>query len=140
MTELVVAVDPGRDKCGIAVVHKKGCVLVKKVVNTPDLAPAVAGLLKDYAAGTVVLGDRTGSAEARRVIAGLKSRDLQFDIIGVDEHRSSDEARLRYWRDHPPRGLMRLVPIGLQTPAEPVDDYVAVILAERFFARLKQDK
>ncbi|HKM17981.1 MAG TPA: pre-16S rRNA-processing nuclease YqgF, partial [Limnochordia bacterium] len=33
---------------------------------------------------------------------------------------------------HPPRGWRRLLPVSLQTPPVPIDDYVAVILAQRY--------
>ena len=33
---------------------------------------------------------------------------------------------------NPPRGWRRLLPVSMQMPPEPYDDYVAVILAQRF--------
>jgi hypothetical protein len=50
----------------------------------------------------------------------------------VDEHLSSVEARSRYLDDHKPRGIARLIPKGMRTPPEPIDDYAAVVLAERY--------
>ncbi|MDP7423155.1 MAG: resolvase, partial [bacterium] len=52
----------------------------------------------------------------------------------VDERESTLEGRRRYFQEHPPRGLWRLVPLSLRYPPEPFDDLVAVILAERFFS------
>ena len=52
----------------------------------------------------------------------------------IDEMCLADvELLFDYWREHPPRGLMRLIPVTMQVPPVPVDDYVAVILAERYF-------
>jgi hypothetical protein len=48
------------------------------------------------------------------------------------------EGRRRYLLDHPLCGLFKLVPVSLRTPGEPFDDYVAVVLAERFFQHLKR--
>ncbi len=52
----------------------------------------------------------------------------------IDEHRSSEQGRRRYFRENPPRGWRRLLPVGLQTPPRAYDDYVAVVLAERYLA------
>lgn len=135
MPDVVIAVDPGRDKCGVAVVERGGRVLDKKVIETARLAEVVEALARSRGITTVVLGDRTSHHAAARRLAAITVDGGQLIIALVDEHRSSDEARGRYWRDNPPRGLARLVPLGLQTPAAPVDDYVAVILAERYFAQ-----
>jgi len=49
----------------------------------------------------------------------------------VEETGTTLEARRRYFRDHPPRGWRRLLPITLQLPPEEYDDYVAELLLER---------
>ena len=72
----------------------------------------------------IVLGDRTGSARFRRELAQAFPH---VDIVAVDEHLSSVEARQRYWQENPPRGWRRFIPLGMQVPPEPFDDLVAVI-------------
>ncbi len=44
------------------------------------------------------------------------------------------EARERYWEHHRRRGWRRLVPSTMLVPPDPVDDFVAFILAERVLA------
>ncbi len=122
----VLAIDPGRDKCGLAVVQP-GRVLHREVVARDRLGGRVAELAAAYAVQVVVIGDATGSQQVLREVSGL-GRPVEL----VPERGTSLEARRRYFRDHPPRGLARLVPEGLRVPPRPVDDYVAVILAERF--------
>lgn len=134
MDELVVAVDPGRDKCGVAAVHRQQGVEKHILVSTADLPVIVARLVDQYGVRTVVVGDRTTSRAAQDALrAALADRSVQ--IVPVNEHRSTDEARARYWRENPPRGLKRLIPVTMLTPPRPVDDYVAVILAERYFRK-----
>ncbi|CAN0394535.1 unnamed protein product, partial [Phaeothamnion confervicola] len=41
-------------------------------------------------------------------------------------------ARQRYYVENPPKGLWRLVPMGLQVPSVPVDDFAAVVMAEDY--------
>lgn len=132
MEDLVIAVDPGREKCGIAVVGERQGIIHKEIIPTVELAPTIKNLLAKYGAGIIVLGDRTTSKEAKRELERLASTDQPLKINLVDEHKSTDAARRRYWQDNPPKGLWALVPTTMQTPPVPVDDYVAVILAERY--------
>lgn len=135
MEEIVIAVDPGREKCGVAVVGRRTGLVEKSVVPAGQMAAVVAALAEKYAAAVAVLGDRTGHKGAMTALAALRPGGREISVSLVDEHRSTDEARARYWRDHPPRGLARLIPVTLRVPPVPVDDYVAVIIAERYFRR-----
>jgi RNase H-fold protein (predicted Holliday junction resolvase) len=60
----------------------------------------------------------------------------QMPLSLVDERNSTAEARERYWQLYPPKGLGRLVPLGLRTPPRPVDDIVAIVLIERHLAAI----
>lgn len=130
---VVIAVDPGREKCGIAAVDQQRGVLRREVIATDSLAKTVREWAKMYRTTVVVLGSRTASKEAQQLLQGLMTAAGSLSVVIVEEHRSTEEARQRYWRESPPRGLWRLVPTGMRTPPVPVDDWVAVILAERYF-------
>ncbi|BBB91584.1 MAG TPA: pre-16S rRNA-processing nuclease YqgF [Methylomusa anaerophila] len=133
---IVVAVDPGREKCGLAVVHKQTGVIEKKIVLTANLLTEVEKLAGFYNTLAVVLGDRTTSKSARAALSRVNIGDRFLNIIMVDEHRSTEEARRLYWQENPPRGLKAFIPTTMQVPPAPVDDYVAVTLARRYFAKL----
>lgn len=101
----------------------------KKVVPAVELSKTVSVIMDKYRISTFVVGDRTNS----RIISNiLKPFGLPVEL--VDENNSSFEGRRRYLRDHR-KGLQRLIPIGLRIPGEAYDDYVAVILAERFLKK-----
>ena len=70
---------------------------------------------------------------ARAVKAALEGLGLPIHL--VDEYETSRGARNLYFADHPPRGWRRLLPIGLQLPPRPIDDYAAILIARRFLAR-----
>ena len=133
MEQIIIAVDPGKEKCGIAVVHKEQGVLLQQVIPTRDLNPIVEQLLVKYQSSQVVIGDRTSSQEAKEKLEQLSIAGERLQVIFIDEHRSTDQARERYWQENPPRGMKRFIPTTMQVPPRPVDDYVAVILAERYF-------
>ena len=126
---LILAVDPGRDKCGVAVVAPGGEVLHQGVVPADSIGGVVQELLGRFEVAHLVLGNRTAAGLVReRLQAAGVTRAPEM----VDEHHSSEEGRRRYFLANPPKGWRRLLPIGLQTPPKPYDDYVAVLLAERY--------
>lgn len=99
------------------------------VVPALELSNTVTVIMDKYRISTFVVGDRTNS----KIIGDiLKSFGLPVEM--VDENNSSLEGRRRYLKEHS-RGLLRLIPVGLRTPREAYDDYVAVILAERFLKK-----
>jgi RNase H-fold protein (predicted Holliday junction resolvase) len=132
---LILAIDPGLDKCGVAVVDTAAPsagsrqVRERAVVPRAELAATVREWVARHHIATIVLGDRTGAAHVERELASL---GLPVTVSRVDEHLSTLEGKRRYFIEHPPRGWRRLIPQGLLTPPVPYDDYVAVILAERY--------
>lgn len=129
--EVVVAVDPGRSKCGVAAVASDGEVLSLAIAETDRVGLTAAALAHTHGATVIVLGGRTGAPRAWELI---HAADPALSIAEVEEDMSTLEARERYWRENPPGCLTRLVPAGLRVPPEHVDDWAAVVLAERFFA------
>ena len=104
---IVLAIDPGRRKCGIAVCGPGG-VVARRIVPLEDVAAVAREWAAAHRVERVLLGNRTGAREVA--------------------------ARRRYFDDHPPRGWRRLVPRSLLLPPEAYDDYAAVLLAEAYLA------
>lgn len=135
MNQIIIAIDPGREKCGIAVVHQQQGVLSQQVIQTAQLKLVVQQLIVDHNVNVIVMGDGTSSKQAKQALESMIIANQSLTITLVDERHSTDQARCLYWRKHPPQGFMRLIPVTMQVPPNPVDDYVAVILAERYFAK-----
>ncbi|WP_027339476.1 pre-16S rRNA-processing nuclease YqgF [Halonatronum saccharophilum] len=123
---MILGIDPGRDKCGIAVLDSKLNRYFKEVVSTSKMEKKVKELKGQFNIQKVVLGDGTKSEDFQKKLSRYFS-----EIILVDEYKSTLEARDYYWKENPPKGWRRLIPLSLQTPLQPIDDYVAVILVER---------
>lgn len=128
----IMAVDPGREKCGLAVVEHGGVVVFRTIVHVDRLVDTAAQVIRQLEPEAVVLGNRTGSGDAARRLAELPEVRALGGVRVVDESFTSLEARRRYFQAHPARGLWRFVPVGLRLPPEPVDDWAAVVLAERY--------
>lgn len=125
---VVLAVDPGRDKCGLAVVTPER-VLFRALCPTAEIGLTCRYLLAQHPQAVVAVGQGTGSEGIRRA---LREACPQASLSAVDERDSTLEARRLYWLDTPPRGWQRLVPRGMLVPPRPVDDYAAVVLARRY--------
>lgn len=132
---VVVAIDPGREKCGLAVVKRpvghsgQFETLYRDVVSLSELANVVSDLCERFCPHEVVVGDGTNSAVVADMVRQLGAR-----VVIVSEKDSTLSARKRFFLENPPRGWRRLIPISLQVPDRAYDDYVAVILAERYLA------
>ena len=124
----IMAVDPGRDKCGLAVLSGTGEIIWRQVVETARLPEIASSKFEEHKPQLLVLGNGTTSKEAQ---ARLEERLPGLVIKVVDEYRTTEEAKQLYWQVNPPQGWRRLLPLGMQVPPEPVDDLVAVILARR---------
>ena len=126
---MIIAIDPGKNKCGLAVLDENGSILGMNVLSRQETAAALPTYLAKYAAPTVVVGRSPFGKELEREILRL---DLRINVIFISEKYSTVEARKRYWRENRPQGLWRFIPTSLRVPPVPVDDYAAVILGERY--------
>lgn len=125
---LVLGLDPGTDKCGLALVDAQDQVCYRAVIAVDQLAEKLRELCCQYPVERIALGDKTGAATVRRIVqAALPEVPLSF----VSEHGSTEEARNLYWEYHPPRGWRRLVPRAWLVPPGLLDAYAAEIIARR---------
>lgn len=130
---MILGFDPGRDKCGIAIMDSTGAIYEHQVADAREAIAVILKLWQQYSFQQVVMGNLTTAKEwYKRLKAELGEA---FSIEMIDESNSSLEARDRYWQMYPPRGFARLLPPGMRLPPRPVDDIVAILLVERYLAR-----
>jgi RNase H-fold protein (predicted Holliday junction resolvase) len=127
----VLGIDPGTRKCGYAVLLASGTEpLELGIVPTPELVERVRALAERFALRAVALGAGTNTAPVAALLAGLR-----LPVRAVDERETTLLARRRYFAANPPRGWRRLVPRGMLLPPRPIDDFAALLIAERFIER-----
>ena len=138
--QFYLGIDPGRDKTGVALVEETGRILAVQVMRTRNFSDSLLQFLYDALQvrntwglrkilKAVVLGNGTGSEEHKQWIEKALPG---YPVFVVDEKYSTEEAKALYWKLYPPRGLRRLIPLGLQTPPELLDGYAAVVQVYRF--------
>ncbi len=126
----VLAIDPGRAKCGFAVVNAQMQVLHCETAAIIDFETVLARLLDVYQPAAVAVGNGTGSREITKLI---RERCPNNAVVKVDESHTTLEARKLWHELHPARGLRRLMPKCLRTPDGPCDDLTAVVIAHRYW-------
>ena len=130
---MIVGFDPGRDKCGLAVMGLDRRLHYHQVVLAEEAIATILSLSQRFSIATLVMGDRTTAKQWKQK---LSQNFTAVPIVLVDEHNSTLEARDRYWEMYPPQGLQRLIPRGFRQPPRPVDDIVAILLIERYLKQL----
>jgi RNase H-fold protein (predicted Holliday junction resolvase) len=134
---VILGFDPGRQKCGLAVMGVDRRIYWHEVIQAETAIETIQTLRDRFPISLLVMGDQTSSKQWRHRLEQELPEPLR--IITVDERHSSLEARDRYWKMYPPKGLMRLVPEGMRTPPRSIDDIVAILLIERYLERLVSD-
>ena len=123
---MIIGVDPGRDKCGVAILSSAGELKFNGVIPTDEFESTLKKLSAQFNIELAILGNGTTHAETEKKIIAL---NLPVKI--VDEKFTTEIARRLYWKKNPPKGWRKLLPTTLQVPPEPVDDIVAEILVLR---------
>lgn len=132
MIKTVLAIDPGSAKCGMALVRRDDegglRLLWRSICPRENLIDEVkeAGAVEAYS--LVIVGSGTTS---KQLVHELREHFPSAGLLVVDERNTTLDARERYWEHNPRRGWRRLLPSTMITPPQPVDDFVALILAER---------
>ena len=133
---VILGFDPGKDKCGVAVMGLDRQLQYHEVVSSQEAIATIGDLYKKYPISLLVMGNQTTSKRWKQQIEEKLSPTV--NIILVDERYSSLEARDRYWQMYPPKGFTKLLPKGMRTPPRPIDDIVAILLIERYLNRLTE--
>jgi RNase H-fold protein (predicted Holliday junction resolvase) len=125
---MLLGVDPGTRKCGYAVIERVDAQpLTMGIVALEEFGPRLAMLRANFAIDMVAIGHGTNAAAVSAVV---RDAGLPFEL--VDERETTLRARSRFFADHPPRGWRRIVPRGMLLPDRPIDDYAALLIAERY--------
>ena len=128
---MILGFDPGRDKCGLAVMDRDRKIYTHAVIGSEKAIEAIQSLCQQYKIDQIVIGNQTTSKSwLNQLTQAFISSPIP--ITPIDERNSTLQARDRYWQIYPPQGLTRLSPQGMRVPPRPVDDIVAIILIERF--------
>lgn len=122
---MILAVDPGKDKFGLAVLENDGRIVDQLIVPAQTAEEDIEELSKKFPIEIIVIGE-SGSGR------NFQKKMIKHKTVLFPEKDTTWQARRRYWQENTPRGWLRLMPTSLRIPPRPVDDYAAVIIGERY--------
>lgn len=130
---MIFAIDPGSDKTGTAIVRTDGSLVCRQIVPTPQLSHHLTTAYEAHPFTHIVMGNGTNHRHLAPVVeAWIREQAPSVTFSLIDEKFTTVEGRKLYWQYTPRRGWRRLVPLSLQYPPEPVDDFVAWIIGLRY--------
>ena len=131
-TELILGVDPGKSKTGVALLNFKGVIENTEVLLMANFSQALEEFLGSNEVKLCILGNGTTSEQMQAVLSKILPGVV---IVSVEEERSTEEARTLYWQINPPTGLRKLFPLGMQLPPQNLDGLAAAILVRRYLGK-----
>ncbi|BAZ48111.1 resolvase domain-containing protein [Nostoc sp. NIES-4103] len=133
---VILGFDPGKDKCGLAVMGLDRQLHYHEVVPSLEAIATIETLRQKFPISLLVMGNQTTAKQWKQQLSVELTPAL--NIVLVDERYTTLEARDRYWQMYPPKGLTKLLPQGMRQPPRPIDDIVAILLIERYLNRLTE--
>jgi RNase H-fold protein (predicted Holliday junction resolvase) len=131
MNGAILGIDPGTRKVGFALIEDaESPALARGIEPLETLLARVRALVAEHPIRAVALGSGTNATHLARVLEALG-----VPVHIIDETDTTYRARALYFHEHPPTGWRRLIPLGLQLPPGPIDDYAAMLIARRYLVR-----
>ncbi len=130
----ILAIDPGSDKVGYAVVNFDLTHGDLGIGYLPDMHRVFAKYCRDTTNPPqfIVMGNGTKCGILCKLFNSL---ELDIDIKLGDEKNTTYLARSKYFEENPPKGFWKLIPLGMQFPPRPIDDYAALLIGENYLKK-----
>jgi hypothetical protein len=101
--------------------------LLLGIAPLAELPATLASIFERFSIEVAAIGHGTNASVVCAAVT-----ELGVPFVLVDERETTLRARSRFFADHPPRGWKRLIPRGMLVPDRPIDDYAALLIAERY--------
>lgn len=128
----IIAIDPGREKTGMAVLTTEGALVQRCIIPTPQVQEALTAWCKEFEpVAHIVCGNGTNHKHLYPLIQEV-GRVMDITTSLINESYSTEEARTLYWQWNGKRGWRKLVPQSMLFPPEPIDDITAYVIGSRY--------
>jgi RNase H-fold protein (predicted Holliday junction resolvase) len=130
----LLALDPGSDKVGTAVLTFAKEEKEKTIVKKDELLDHLAEIFDNYEIKELVIGNGTGAEAVKKMIS---SRYSDLKITMVAEEYTTEEAQARYLKEKPMSNYEKLLrKVVSWKVKKPLDDYAALIIGEKYLDKL----
>lgn len=128
---IIIAIDPGRDKCGLAVVDSQGQALELVLVLRSDLPVRLREILAEWCPKSPELVVLMGNGTQHQQVLQEIEQSCKLTIQLVDEYGSTLAARELYWQRNQASYWQRLLPATWRS-TPPLDAYAAWVIAKSY--------
>ncbi|MFN2341417.1 MAG: Holliday junction resolvase RuvX [Halanaerobium sp.] len=130
----LLALDPGRDKVGTAVLSFNKEEKEKTIVKIDELLDHLDEIFNKYQIAEIVIGNGTGAEDLKEMIS---SSHHDFKIRFVEEEFTTEEAQARYLEEKPMSNYEKMLrKVVSWKIKKPLDDYAALIIGEKYLEKL----
>ena len=134
MNKHLLALDPGSYKVGTAVLDYQAQEKEKTIVKIEELIDHLKEIFKIYQIEEIIIGNGTG---AEKIIEILENNFKNKKINLVEEEFTTEEAQARYLKEKPMSNYEKLLRKFVSWKLKkPLDDYAALIIAEKYLKKL----
>ena len=134
MSKYLLALDPGSDKVGTAVLDYQAQEQEKTIVKIDELIDHLKEIFKIYQIEEIIIGNGTGAEKIKKIV---KNNFGDRKIKLVEEEFTTEEAQTRYLKAKPMSNYEKLLrKIVSWKLKKPLDDYAALIIAEKYLKKL----
>ena len=138
VTEHLLALDPGSDKIGTAVLNYKGEEKEKTIIKRDELIAHLREIFEHYNIREIISGNGTGSKE---LIELIEENFKEYKITLVEEEFTTEEAQKRYLKEKPMSNYEKLLRKFISWKVKkPLDDYAALIIGENYLKNTSEDE
>ena len=127
--KLYLGIDPGKNKCGFALVEENQTPVFLEIVGTKEFDKFLKELYDEYRFDLIILGTGTYSQK-------IEKRIKQINLVPVtliDETNTTIQAEKKYRDEHPLKGYKKFLAKFIDwKPAEDVDHYAALVIAKKY--------
>jgi len=136
LAELFIAIDPGKEKCGIALMSYDGSVIEKHTIAKSEMTSMINVLTaSNKNIERIAIGDGTGS---REFIKMIEAETAMSKIVVVKERNTTLEARDIFAREKPLPKPFHFIPRWMLFPPADIDSYAAVAIGKRYVESVKE--
>jgi RNase H-fold protein (predicted Holliday junction resolvase) len=133
----LLALDPGSDKVGTAVLSYTKEEKEKTIVKKEELLDHLAEIFNNYQINEIIIGSGTGAEAVKKMVS---SRYSDFKITMVAEEYTTEEAQARYLEEKPMSNYEKLLrKVVSWKLKKPLDDYAALIIGEKYLDKLDKN-
>jgi RNase H-fold protein (predicted Holliday junction resolvase) len=134
----LLALDPGRDKIGAAVLSFAGEEKEKTIIKKNELLDHLNEIFNHYQIKEIVIGNGTGAEELREIVTAAYP---EIKISLIEEKYTTEEAQARYLAEKPMSNYEKLLrKIVSWKVKKPLDDYAALIIGEKYLEKLDKNE